>query len=179
MSVYARLAALIVVVAALAAAAWKLQTMLNQADARGFQRAVSEMAAKALQESQAKARETQRRLELQDANQRAQDAEVERLRAAAARADAAADRVRTQSAAAAREWAGRLADSPTAEDLAAAGEAVRVCTELLGRADRRAGILARYSDAARTAGLKCEADYDSLNPQLSPPRPASASAGSP
>jgi len=37
-----------------------------------------------------------------------------------------------------------------------------VCTELRSRAVARAELLARTADAARAAGLKCEADYDAL-----------------
>jgi hypothetical protein len=162
MSAYARLAALVLIVLAVAAAWWKFDRMLAAADARGYERRVGEEREASLTRAHANAKETQRRLERQEENQRAQDAELARLRAAADRADAAARRVREQASAAAREWSARLADSPTAEDLAAASEAIRVCTDLRGRADRRAGILARYADAARTAGAKCEADYDAL-----------------
>lgn len=111
-----------------------------------------------------RAKEWLRRIERQQENQRAQDAEIARLQAAAARNAADADRVRQQATDAARDWADRLADSPTAADLAAAAEAIRVCTELRGRADRRASLLAAYADAARAAGEGCEADYDTLRP---------------
>lgn len=168
MSLYARLAALVLVVLAIGAAWWKFDRMLAAAEARGYERRVGEEQAASLTKAHANAKETQRRLERQEENQRAQDAELARLRAAADRADAAARRVREQADASAREWSARLADSPTAEDLAAAAEAIRVCTDLRGRADRRAGILARYADAARTAGEKCAADYDALTEKAKP-----------
>lgn len=116
----------------------------------------------ALRESQAKAKETLRRIEAQERNQHAKDQALAAALAAADRAERVADRLRHDNAAAAREWAARLADSPTAGDLAAASAALGVCTDLLGRADRRAGILAAYADAARTAGEGCSADYDAL-----------------
>lgn len=116
----------------------------------------------ALAESQAKAKESLRRVEAQERNQRAKDDELAVARAAADRNAAAADQLRDQSASAAREWAARLANSPAAGDLEAAGAAISVCTDLLGRADRRAGLLASYADTARAAGLKCERDYDAL-----------------
>ena len=116
----------------------------------------------AIAEQKAKDDEGRRRLEIQQRNQDAQDRQLALAKAAAARATAAADRVREQSIAAARDWAQRLADSPTRQDLQTAASAIRVCTELLGRADARAGILAQFADASRAAGLKCERDYDSL-----------------
>ena len=81
---------------------------------------------------------------------------------AAARADA--DRVRAQAADAAREWSARLSDSPTASDSAAAGAAIGVCADVLGRAIAHARLLASTADAARAAGLKCSADYEALIP---------------
>lgn len=154
--------ALAVALGALALAAWD-SARLKRADAAGYKRAQAEYTAAALREAQANAAETARRLRAQQENQRAQDAALARARADAARAAADADRVRAQAADAAREWSARLGDSPTAEDLAAAGAAIRVCTELRGRAVRRAELLAAYADAARAAGLKCERDYDALN----------------
>ena len=153
--------ALAVALGALALAAWD-SARLKRADAAGYKRAQAEYTAAALREAQANAAETARRLKAQQENQRAQDAALARARADAARAAADADRVRAQAADAAREWSARLGDSPTAEDLAAAATAIRVCTELRSRAVARAELLARTADAARAAGLKCEADYDSL-----------------
>lgn len=140
--------------------------LVKRYDARqqeiGYQRAMQEQTAAALAESQAKAKEGFRRLEAQDANQREQDALLARMRRDRDDALAAADRVREQSAEAARQWAGRLADSPTAEDLAAAGDAIRVLTDVRGRLERAGTDLAAHADAARAAGLKCEADYGAL-----------------
>jgi len=155
--------ALAVALGALALAAWD-SARLKRADAAGYKRAQAEYTAAALREAQANAAETARRLKAQQENQRAQDAALARARADAVRAAADADRVRAQAADAAREWSARLGDSPTAEDLAAAAAAIRVYTELRGRAVARAELLARTADAARAAGLKCEADYDSLTP---------------
>lgn len=116
----------------------------------------------ALQEAQANAKETLRRMDRQQENQRAQDAQLAAARADAARNAADADRVREQSAAAARQWSARLADSPTAADLAAAAEAIAVLTDVRRRLDAAASELATYADAARAAGEKCQADYDAL-----------------
>jgi Protein of unknown function (DUF2514) len=116
----------------------------------------------ALAEAAANAKETQRRLDRQQENQLAQDRKLAVARADAERNAAAADSLRDQNAAAAREWSAALSDSPTPGECAAAGAAIGVLTDLLGRADRRAGVLASHADSARAAGLKCEADYDSL-----------------
>ena len=123
----------------------------------------AEWTAAALVESEARAKETFRRISRQKENQDANTAELTAARAAADRNAADADRVRSQATESARQWAARIADSPTGADLAAAAEAIAVCTDLLGRADRAAGILAAYADAARIAGLQCERDYTSLN----------------
>lgn len=45
----------------------------------------------------------------------------------------------------------------------AAGDPIGVLADVLSRADRRAGILAEYADAARIAGQACERAYDTLS----------------
>lgn len=116
----------------------------------------------ALDEAADKARETKRRLERQQENQREQDAMVARMRRDLDDALAVADRVRQQSAQAAREWSARLGDSPTREDLAAAAAAIELLADVRSRLERSGAELAGYAGAARAAGLKCEADYDAL-----------------
>lgn len=112
----------------------------------------------------ANAKETQRRLERQKENQDAQDKELAAARADAGRNLAAADQLRNDNAAAAQRWRAALDHSAAGSDCQAAGDAIGVLADVLGRADRRAGILASYADAARAAGLKCERDYDALTP---------------
>ncbi|RQS88083.1 DUF2514 family protein [Burkholderia seminalis] len=47
----------------------------------------------------------------------------------------------------------------------AAGDALDLLADVLGRADQRAGELAEYADQARIAGQQCERDYDALTPK--------------
>jgi hypothetical protein len=117
-----------------------------------------------IDESQANAKETQRRLNRQKENQDVQDLQLAAARADAGREHASADRLREQNAGATRAWRDALGDSAAGGQCAAAGDAIEVLADVLGRADRRAGELASYADAARIAGLKCEADYDTLTP---------------
>lgn len=142
-------------------AAWD-STRIKRAEKRGADLVRAEYTAAALREASSNAAESLRRLNKQKENQDAQDAALARAQADAGRAAADADRVRGQASDAAREWSARLGDSPTAEDLATAGAAIRMCVDLRGRAVARAELLARTADAARAAGLKCEADYDAL-----------------
>ncbi|MEE4668283.1 DUF2514 domain-containing protein [Pseudomonas alliivorans] len=96
------------------------------------------------------------------ANQVANDARKEQTVALAdaAGADAAGDRLRSE--------AGKLAafascvpgDPGIAERGKNATRAAMVLSELLSRADARAGDLARYADQLRIAGGACEASYD-------------------
>lgn len=155
--------ALAVVLGALALAAWDA-SRLKKAEKRGADAVRAEYTAAALREAQVNAAETARRLKAQQENQRAQDVALAAARADAARAGADADRVRAQAADAAREWSSRLSDSPTASDSAAAGAAIGVCADVLGRAIAHARLLASTADAARAAGLKCSADYEALIP---------------
>lgn len=82
-----------------------------------------------------------------------------------ASASAAADQ-RVRDAAA--KYAGQVAAAEAGRDscTAAAGQAAaqhaRVLAELLGEADRLAGIYAEAADESRVRGLACEAAYDVL-----------------
>jgi hypothetical protein len=124
--------------------------------------AVSDQRAKALAEATANAEETARRLKAQKENQDAQDELLAAAHRDAALNAAGADRLRAQLADTAHRWREALRHSPTVVQCQAAGTAIVLQADVLGRADRRAGELAAYSDAARAAGLKCQADYDAL-----------------
>ncbi|UQP02297.1 DUF2514 domain-containing protein [Burkholderia multivorans] len=50
----------------------------------------------------------------------------------------------------------------TAAGSAAAGDALDLLADVLGRADETSGELAEYADRARIAGQQCERDYDAL-----------------
>lgn len=167
-SLYARLAALALAVALVVGIGWKIHHMgvvSGRAEIQAkWDQDVAARAAATLAEEKLHARETLRRLEAQQRNQDAQNLELARARADAERNRADADGLREQNAAAARRWSDTLGHSPTGAECAAAGDAIGVLADVLGRADRRAGVLAAYADAARTAGLKCERDYDSLKP---------------
>ena len=115
-------------------------------------------------ETIANAKETQRRLDRQKANQDAQDNELLAARSAAGRNGTAADELRAQNLDTAKRWRAALSNSPTGGGCSAAGDAIGVFADVLGRADRRASFLASYADTARAAGLKCERDYDALMP---------------
>lgn len=128
----------------------------------GRQEVRAEWTAAALSESESNARETLRRLNKQQENQLAQDRKLAQARADAARDAADADRLRQQNADVVRRWRAALRDPAAGGQCTAAGDAIGVLADVLSRADRRAGVLAAYADAARAAGLKCEADYDAL-----------------
>ncbi|MGS1116858.1 DUF2514 family protein [Castellaniella sp. UC4442_H9] len=83
--------------------------------------------------------------------------------AAAAAADAntaraASERLRQQIAQLQR----RARDAATAGGSQAAGDPIGVLAVVLGELDDRAGVLAKYADASRIAGLACERAYQSL-----------------
>jgi hypothetical protein len=120
--------------------------------------------AAAINEAAANARESLRRIEKQQENQLAQDRKLAQARADAGRNDAAAGQLRAQLADTARQWRDALDHPATGRECEAAGDAISVLADVLGRADRRAGVLAAYADAAHAAGLKCEADYQALTP---------------
>lgn len=105
--------------------------------------------------------EEQRRTAAQTeiANVATKDAETARRDARAA--GAASEQLRQRVAALVREYA-RPGDPASASGSAPAGDPIRMLADVLGRADRRAGILAEIADASRIAGLACERAYDSL-----------------
>lgn len=125
---------------------------------------VSQQRAAALAEAEANAKETLRRLTRQKENQDALDKLTAQNAADRARADAAGLQLRDAAAryaAAARCPAG---DPAPVGILAPAEAPALVLANVLGLIDSRSGELAAHADASRAAGLKCQADYDALNP---------------
>lgn len=108
------------------------------------------------------AKETQRRLARQKESQDANTQDLAAALAAAGRNADAADGLRAQLADAAQRWRTATGDPAIGEECKAAGDAISVLADVLGRADRRAGELAAIADTARAAGLQCERDYDAL-----------------
>jgi chromosome segregation ATPase len=111
-------------------------------------------------------------LAARSAEQRRQ-ADIERVRQDAEKQIASAERDAVAADAVAvglREQAGRLAkrasqcasDSGSAQSGDAAGQSAVVLADLLGRADARAGELAKAYDRARAAGLACQRAYLTL-----------------
>ena len=118
--------------------------------------------AAALAEATTNAKETLRRQERQQENQNAQNTQLAQARSDAARNAAGADQLRQQQADTAHQWSAALRDSPTVAVRQAAGAAIGLQADMLGRLDSAAVGLAEYADAARAAGSKCERDYSSL-----------------
>ena len=77
----------------------------------------------------------------------------------AAIADSAANSLQQQIDNYVRGGSGDHANSCTISERAAAATRELLLAELLKRADRRAGELAKTADEARTRGLACEAEY--------------------
>jgi hypothetical protein len=150
---YLRIAAAVALVAVLL---FGWHELTHHYDKQGYDRAYEEVRA-------ANAKESLRRMERQE------DANRETTKTLAA---LAADRDRASTA------AGKLRDRLASIERSAhptplaAGEAasdpIGVLADVLGRADDRAGKLAEYADAARTAGQACERAYDSLTPPSKP-----------
>jgi len=104
------------------------------------------------------------------ANQVANDARKEQAVAIAdaAGADAAGDRLRNEAGKLAASASCVPSDPGIADRGKNAARAAMVLSDLLGRADARAGDLARYADQLRVAGQACEASSNSL--QINSPR---------
>jgi len=104
--------------------------------------------------------ETERRINAQRAVTEAAQARADQAQAALERADRAAAGLRRVL----QDLSSRAStlDPSTALDCATARATTRVLSDLLGRSDERAGVLAKYADASRNAGLACEQTYHSL-----------------
>lgn len=151
--------------AALAGVAWEihLQREIGRDEIRAeWNKEKLEQARVDLAASEANARETLRRTERQQENQRVQEQELAAAHAAADRNGHESEQLREQNAGVAKQWRDALAHPTSGSVCPAAGDAIGVLADVLGRADRRAGLLAAYADAAHVAGLKCERDYDAL-----------------
>ncbi|PHN61908.1 DUF2514 domain-containing protein [Pseudomonas viridiflava] len=99
------------------------------------------------------------------ANQVANDARKEQTVALAdaAGADAAGYRLRSEAGKLAVSASCVPGDPGIADRGKNATRAAMVLSDLLSRADARAGDLARYADGLRVAGHACGASYDALN----------------
>lgn len=91
--------------------------------------------------------------------------ESETARADARAASALADQLRARVAELARRPSAGAGDPAAAGGGETAGDPLGVLANVLSRADRRAGVLAEYADAARVAGRACERAYGALKPE--------------
>ncbi|ALU60306.1 hypothetical protein ACA40_10690 [Pseudomonas syringae pv. lapsa] len=107
------------------------------------------------------------------ANQVANDARQEQTAALtdAAVADAAGDRLRVEAGKLAATTSCAPGDTGAAERGKAASRAAMVLSDLLGRADARAGELAKAYDESRIAGLTCNRFVDELSNTTNSARP--------
>lgn len=84
--------------------------------------------------------------------------------AGAVDADAAGQRLRDEAGKLAASVSCPGTDTAAVARGEAATRAAMVLSDLLARADKRAGELAKAYDAARSAGRQCEREYDALTP---------------
>lgn len=138
-----------------------LSTMDAEWQARWAVRDAGDQQAWAQAEAQAR-QEEQRRAAAQEevrANAREQEQTAD---AGAAGADAAGQRMRDDAAKFAATVSCPATDTAAIARGQAATRAAMVLSDLLARADARAGELAKAYDRARIAGLACEATYTAL-----------------
>lgn len=144
---------------------WRLGGQIQQLRAAQAEQREGQATALAAASEAARAEEQRRTAEQRGiANAAAKERDRALADARAAGAVAEQLRVRSLQLAAAARAAG---DSSAAGGSAAAGDPLDVLTDVLGRADARAGDLAEYADRARIAGLACERSYDALNAEPS------------
>lgn len=127
-----------------------------------WDRQSAELAEARAQNVQLAREEEQRRQRAVDKVKQDAEQQIARVETDAAAASAVATRVLEQ----ARRLATRASQCASHSSVTQSGDAARqpavVLADLLGRADARAGELARAYDRARTAGLACERAYLSL-----------------
>lgn len=122
-------------------------------------RTIADLAEKAVQA--VRIQETQW-AKAQEKNARETATQLTTARADADVARLAGDRLQQRVAALVASARAAAAHSGTEPAVAPAGDPIGVLADVFGRADKRAGILAEYADAARIAGAGCERDYDAL-----------------
>ncbi len=119
--------------------------------------------AQAAEDGRQNAKETQRRLDQHQENQRARDALYASAVADRDAARSVAAGLREQTAIFVSDAKKRAAGNPSAGiDRASADAALDLLAELFSRSDETSGELAEYADAARIAGQQCQASYDAL-----------------
>lgn len=123
----------------------------------------SDRLAEVLGERIARAEEQRRAQAQEEARAHAQE-ERSTADAGAAGADAAGQRLRHEAGNLAATVSCPSTDTAAIARGQAATRAALVLSDLLARADTRAGELAKAYDRARIAGLACEASYNALTP---------------
>ena len=145
----------------LALAGWAALKMYGKAQyGEGYAAAQTEYQLLAAQATQAAREEEHRRIqEVENVRVQAQS-EIDTARAAAARADDTAGRLRVELA--------RIRSAASAAAASHGGQGqpgadpVSVLADLLGRLERDGRAIAGYADQLRVAGLACERSYDAL-----------------
>lgn len=133
----------------------------TEAELKSSQRDSGERLAEVLGERGAR-QEEQRRAEAQEEARVHAQKEHQVADADAAGADAAGQRMRDDAAKLAATVSCPATDTAAIARGQAATRAAMVLSDLLARADARAGELAKAYDRARIAGLACEESYTSL-----------------
>ena len=134
-----------------------------EADLVSAQRDSGDRLAEVLGERDARAEE-QRRAQAQEEARANAHEERTIADAGAAGADAASQRMRDEAGKLAATVSCPGTDTAAVARGQAATRAAMVLSDLLARADARAGELAKAYDRARIAGLTCEASYNALTP---------------
>lgn len=132
-----------------------------EAEAASAQRDSGDRLAEALGERAARAEEQRRAQAQEEARVHAQEQRTA-ADAAAAGADAAGKRLHNEATKFAAAVSCPGSDTAALARGQAATRAAMVLSDLLARADARAGELAAAYDKARIAGLACEASYNGL-----------------
>lgn len=141
---------------------WRLDGRIERMQAKQAKEREGQAGALAAASEAARDEEQRRAAEQRGiANAAAKERDQALADARAAGAVAQQLRVRSAQLAAVARAAGH---SAAAGGGATAGDPLDVLTDVLGRADARAGELAEYANRARIAGQTCERAYDSLMP---------------
>ncbi|WP_296267730.1 DUF2514 domain-containing protein [Pseudomonas sp. UBA6562] len=135
----------------------------SQALAASAQRDSADRLAEALAQRSAR-HEEQRRAQAQEEVKAHAHEQTQVAAADAAGADAAGERLRHAAGQFAAGVGCLGTDTAAVARGQAATRAAMVLSDLLARADARAGELAKAYDRARVAGLACEASYSTLTP---------------